>query len=142
MTSAFWDSSAFVKLLVEEPGRDVAVEMWNNAERNIASRLAVPEVSAAIATANRSGRLDEASEREVRRRWTRFLGVIEFVELQSEVGAFAADLAADHELSGADAVHLASVLLLREMDLALVTWDRRLATAAAAEGLPVVPGAV
>jgi predicted nucleic acid-binding protein len=140
VTSAFWDSSAFVKLLIEEPGRDLAVEMWNAAERNIAARLAVPEVSAAIATAKRSGRLDAASEREVRRRWTRHLDGIEFVELLARVGRDAADLAAEHDLSGADSVHLASLLALREMDLALVTWDRRLAAAAAAEGLPVVPG--
>lgn len=140
MTSAFWDSSGFVKLLIEEPGRDIAVEMWNEADRNIASRLAVPEVSAAIATARRFGRLDGPSEREVRRRWTRHCAFVEFVELLVSIGAEAADLAAEHELSGADSVHLASVLTLREMDLALVTWDRRLAAAAAAEGLPVVPG--
>ena len=139
MTSAFWDSSGFVKLLIEEPGRDIAVEMWNEADRNIASRLAVPEVSAAIATARRFGRLDGTSEREVRRRWARNVEVIEFVELLARVGADAADLAAEHELSGADSVHLASALTLREMDLAVVTWDRRLAAAAAGEGLPVVP---
>lgn len=140
MTSAFWDSSGFVKLLVEEPGRDIAVEMWNGADRNIASRLAVAEVSAAIATATRFGRLDGTSEREVRQRWAHHVGVIEFVELLARVGADAADLAAEHDLSGADAVHLASALTLREMDLALVTWDRRLAAAAAAEGLSAVPG--
>lgn len=140
VTSAFWDSSGLVKLLIEEPGRDIAVEMWNEADRNIASRLAVAEVSAAIATGTRFGRLDETSEREVRRRWARHVDVIEFVELLARVGADAADLAAEHELSGADAVHLASALTLREIDLALVTWDRRLASAAAGEGLPVVPG--
>lgn len=140
MTSAFWDSSGFVKLLIEEPGRDIAVEVWNEADRNIASRLALPEVSAAIATARGAGRLDEPSEREVRRRWKHHLGAIEFVELLARVGADASDLASEHALSGADSVHLASVLTLGGVDLALVTWDRRLAAAAAAEGLPVVPG--
>lgn len=140
VTSAFWDSSGFVKLLIEEPGRDIAAEMWNAADRNLASRLTVPEVSAAIATARRLGRLDETAARQVRRRWAHDVDAVEFVELQARVGADAADLAAEHELSGADAVHLASALTLREMDLALVTWDRRLAAAAAAEGLAVVPG--
>jgi len=142
VTSAFWDSSGFVKLLIEEPGRDIAAEMWNEADRNIASRLAVAEVSAAIATATRYGRLDGTSAGQVRQRWAHHVRVIEFVELLAQVGADAANLAAEHDLSGADAVHLASALTLREMDLAVVTWDRRLAVAAAAEGLPVVPGNV
>ncbi len=83
---------------------------------NATSRL---NVSAAIATARRCGRLDETSERKVRRRWAHHVGVIEFVELVARVAADAADLAAEHDLSGADAVHLASALTLREMDHAL-----------------------
>lgn len=63
MTLAFWDSSAFLKLLVEEPGRDLAVELWNEAIDVVASRLAVPEVSAALTAARRAGRLDEVSAR-------------------------------------------------------------------------------
>lgn len=140
MTSAFWDSSGFVKLLVEEPGRDVAVDAWNGADRNIASRLAIPEVSAALAAARRSGRLDAPSDREVRRRWAKHLPSVELVELAPVVAARAADLAVEHALSGADAVHLASVLTLSDADPVLITWDRRLAVAAAVAGLAVAPG--
>lgn len=139
MTSAFWDSSGFVKLLIEEPGRDVAVDTWSDAERNIASRLAVPEVSAAIATARRTGRLDERSDREVRRRWSRYVRAVEFIELSESVGARAAGLAVEHELSGADAVHLASALMLIEAEPVLITWDRRLSAAALDVGISVVP---
>lgn len=139
MTLAFWDSSGFVKLLIEEPGRDVAVEIWNDAADLLASRLAVPEVSAAIAIARRTGRLDERSEYEARRRWARHLGSIELIELSPAVGDTAAALAAEHNLSGADAVHLASALTLGEVDPVLVTWDRRLSTAAVAAGLIVAP---
>jgi predicted nucleic acid-binding protein len=139
VTSAFWDSSAFVKLLIEEPGRDVAVDAWNDADRNIASRLAIPEVSAALAAAWRSGRMDERSDREVRRRWAQHLGSVELVELSAAVGDRAASLAVEHALSGADAVHLASALLLSNVDPVLITWDRRLAAAAALVGLSVAP---
>lgn len=139
MTSAFWDSSGAVKLLVEEAGWEIAVESWNRAEHNIASRLIVPEVSAALAAARRADRLDEASARDARRRWVRYLRSIEFVELTAAVGAHAADLVVEHDLSGADAVHLASALALKQMAPIVLTWDRRLAAAAADAGLPVAP---
>ncbi len=139
MTSAFWDSSGFVKLLIEEPGRDLAVDAWNEADRNVASRLAIPEVSAALATARRTGRLDVQSDREARRRWAQHLHALELVELAPTIGHWAADLVVEHALSGADAVHLASVLTLADAEPVLITWDRRLAAAALAEGIVVVP---
>lgn len=139
MTLAFWDSSGFLKLLIEEPGRDLAVDLWNDASDVVASRLAVPEVSAALAAARRTGRLDEVSAREARRRWNRHLQVVELVELTPGVADRAAQLAGEHDLSGADAVHLSSVLSLADTDPVVVTWDRRLGSAAAAMGLSVVP---
>lgn len=139
MTSAFWGSSGFVKLLIEEPGRDIAVDAWNGADRNIASRLAIPEVSAALAAARRSGRMDERADREVRRRWAQHLRSVEVVELSAAVGDRAADLALEHALSGADAVHLASALVLSQAEPVLITWDRRLAAAASMAGLSVAP---
>lgn len=140
MTSAFWDSSGFVKLLIEEPGRELAVDAWNDADRNITSRLAVPEVSAALAAARRSGRLDGPSDREARRRWAQHLDSVDLVELSPDVGDRAADLAIEHALSGADAVHLASLLTISRTEPVLITWDRRLAAAAASAGLSVAPG--
>jgi uncharacterized protein len=139
VTSAFWDSSGVVKLLIEEPGWEIAVETWNDADRNVASRLVVPEVSAAIAAARRAGRLGADSAGEARRRAKQHLRAIEFVELTPGVDAHAADLAVEHDLSGADAVHLASALALRVVEPIVVTWDRRLSTAALDSGLPVLP---
>ncbi len=139
MTLAFWDSSGLVKLLVEEPGRDLAVEIWNDASDIVASRLAVPEVSAALAAARRAGRIDGLSEREARRRWGRHLRAVELVELTSDVADRAARLAGEHDLSGADAVHLASALSLGPSAPIVVCWDRRLSTAAVEAGLSVAP---
>lgn len=138
MTLAFWDSSGFIKLLIEEPGRDVAVEVWNSSADVIASRLAIPEVSAALAAAGRAGRLDHAAEREARRRWERYRNGIELVDLTPDIADTASLLARRHILSGADAVHLAAALSLRAGDPVLVTWDRRLAAASLETGLAVV----
>lgn len=141
MTLAFWDSSALVKLLVEETGTDVAGALWDGSSGVVASRLAVPEVSAALASAERSGRVDQAAARSAHDEWRRYLDALLVMEVSAEIADRAADLVVAHPLSGADAVHLATALALREVEPVLATWDRRLATAAVAEGLAVVPGA-
>ncbi len=140
MSLAFWDSSGLVKLLVDEAGTDVAVALWDESAGVVASRLSVPEMSAALAAAERGGRVDRARARLARDEWHRYLVALDVVEVSAEIADHAAGLAAAHPLSGADAVHLATALALRESELVLATWDRRLRAAALAEGLAVVPG--
>ncbi|MGD9797812.1 MAG: PIN domain-containing protein [Microbacteriaceae bacterium] len=139
MTLAFWDSSALVKLLVEETGTKVAVALWDGSTALVASRLVLPEVSAALAAATRARRLDEARARAARTEWRRYVAALDLLDLTADLAARGADLAAAHDLSGAEAVHLAAALALREAELVAVTWDRRLAAAARAEGIMVVP---
>jgi predicted nucleic acid-binding protein len=38
----YFDSSAFVKLLVEEEGSDFAVDMWDGCDAAVSSRLVTP----------------------------------------------------------------------------------------------------
>ena len=140
MTIACFDSSAFVKLLVEEPGSELAEQLWNGADTVAASRLALPEVSAALAAARRAERLDDVSGRKARRDWSRFWDAVAVVEFTPRVAADAADLVRRLVLGGADAVHLASARTLSGGDLILVSWDRRLAAAALDAGLSVAPG--
>ena len=139
MTLAFWDSSALVKLLVEEAGTDLAVALWDEAAGVVASRLAVPEMSAALASVERSGRVNRADARTARDEWRRYVVALDVVEISAEIADHAAGLAVAHPLSGADALHLATALALRESELVVATWDRRLAVAALAEGLAVMP---
>lgn len=139
MTLAFWDSSALVKLLVEEPGTDTAVTLWDTSTALVASRLVVPEVSAALATAERARRIDAARARVVRTEWRRYASALDLLDVTEGIAERGADLAAAHALSGADAVQLATALGLRDVEIVVASWDRRLATAAVAEGIVVVP---
>ena len=140
MTLAFWDSSAFVKLLIDEDGSEHAERLWNDPSPAVASRLVVPEVGAALAGARRAGRLGEESHGTALREWRDYLEQIDFVELTPEIASHAADLVMGHPLSGADAAHLATALALDDGDLVFATWHHRLAAAVAAEGMVVVPG--
>lgn len=139
MTIVCFDSSALVKLLVDEPGSDLAERLWNEADTVAASRLASPEVSAALSAARRAGRLDETSEQKARRAWSSYWTAIDVIELTAAVATDAADLAERLRLGGADAVHVASARTLSASDLILVSWDRRLSTAAFEVGLSVAP---
>lgn len=57
MPGVCFDSSALVKLLVEEDGSDVAADLWDGCDLAVASRLAQVEVPAALAAAHRWRRM-------------------------------------------------------------------------------------
>jgi predicted nucleic acid-binding protein len=134
---AYFDSSALVKLIVDEEGSDLAAELWDRCDAAVASRLAYPEVCAAIAAAARDHRLDEARRAAAIGTWERYWSAVRALDLSSAVAEDAGKLAADHALRGADAVHLASVLTLGS-DVVMAVWDGRLATGARRLGLTVV----
>jgi len=71
----------------------------------------------------------------VRDEWPAF-GIL---ELDQQLAEHAAALALDRELRSLDALHLAAALMLPGKDLVFATWDRRLHTAARAEGLELLP---
>ena len=136
MTIAYFDASALVKLVVEEPGSSEAARLWDGADALFASRVAHPEVRAALAAARRARRLDEAGARAATEAWEELAPALRRVELTAEVEALAGDLADEHGLSGFDAVHLASALVVgAAAPVVLATWDQRLARAAKEQGL-------
>lgn len=133
-----FDTSALVKLVVAEPGSDAAVMIWNRTTSPVASRLVHPELFAAMAGARRAGRLEAAQLRTVGERARYLLLEVTWLDLGPDLAQLAADLAAEHFLSGADAVHLASAVSLGS-DAALATFDARLRAAGTQIGVPLLP---
>ncbi len=142
MAIVYFDASALVKLLVEEPGSDVAAALWDGCDAAVSSRLAYPEVCAALAAAGRNRDLDEESLAACEREWEGYWGAIRPVELSEQVQRAAGRLAKRHGLRGADAVHLASALELDPAEFVVAVWDRRLHAGAMAEHLAVAPASV
>lgn len=139
MTLLYFDTNAFVKLVINEEGSDLAVELWDAADAVVSSRLTVPEARAALSASFRQGRVDDATLTHAVHEWSAYWQAVRTVELSTEVAAAAGALAERHALSGADAVHLASALALADAEAVFVSWDRRLSEAARAAGLRVVP---
>ncbi|CAB4876189.1 unannotated protein [freshwater metagenome] len=139
MAIVYFDSSAFVKLLVNEDGTDLAIELWDGCDAAVSSRLAYPEVRAALAAAARSGRIKRGDLALLEQDWEMYWSAVRVVELTPAVARAAGDLCRKHGLRGADGVHLASALELLDADPVIAVWDGRLAVGAAAVGLPVAP---
>ncbi len=130
--------------MIDEPGRETVLDLWDAAEVVATGRLAYPEARAALAAAHRIGRLTDSALAES----TLALDVISdgltIIDLDAALAKEAGDLAEVHALRGYDAVHLASALALASAsgEVVLATWDKRLHLAAAASGLHVAPATV
>jgi uncharacterized protein len=135
----YFDSSALVKLLIEEEGSNEAASLWDGADAVLCSRVGYPEVRAALASAHRAHRLTDDQLQQARGTWEDFWRALRLVELTGRVAQRAGDLSEEHALSGADAVHLASAELLAPDEPVVATWDSRLHAAASALGLIVLP---
>ena len=135
----YFDASALVKLVVEEAGSQVAVDLWDACDVAFASRLAYPEVRGALAAAHRNHDLDPDDVRLATARFETYWTGVRAVELTAAVQRQAGGLAAAHALRGADAVHLASASALADPALVVAVWDRRLHAGAVALGLAVAP---
>ncbi|HEY8871133.1 MAG TPA: type II toxin-antitoxin system VapC family toxin [Candidatus Limnocylindrales bacterium] len=123
---AYIDSSALVKLVVEEAESGTMYRWWLEAERVTTSRIAVIETVRAAAR-----RSHDPQHRDL------VIDELEIIELDEAIAVRAAALQPP-SLRTLDAIHVASALpLLSELD-AFVTYDLRLAEAARALGLPVV----
>jgi predicted nucleic acid-binding protein len=135
----YFDSSAFVKLLVEEDGSEVAAALWDGCDAAVSSRLAYPEVLAALAAAGRAHRLGADEQRQARVMWEEFWAAARAVELTENIAHHAGHLATAHALRGADAVHLASVLAIGVDEAVFAVWDQRLRTAGQEAAVRLAP---
>lgn len=143
MALVYFDSSALVKLVLDEPGSDIAAALWNACDAALSSRLAYPEVCAALAAAGRNHDLTKSEASAAAAEWEVFWASMRPVELTADVERSAGALAGPHRLCGADAVHLASALALDvPNDLTVAVWNKRLHTGIAAVGLAVTPAAL
>jgi len=136
----FWDSSALVPLIIDEPTSMVVRRLMMRDSHIIASYLTPVEITSSLWRRRHHREISaeahlraDAAFAEITRRWSA-ISAPEAVER-------AIDLLARHPLRAADSVQLASALLARERfgHLPFVTFDLDLMDAARAEGFTVLP---
>lgn len=133
----YFDTSAVIPLLIGEPSSATCTRVWNEANRSISVRLLYPEARAALARAERMGRITKRQLESAVAELEAIVSEIDHVAITAELARHAGHLAQAHQLHGYDAVHLAAALAALDAELVLVTGDNDLAGAARSLGLPV-----
>lgn len=140
------DASAWVKLYVQEAHSDDVNSALLGRRDLFVSDLGATEVASALGRACREGRLDPPVARRLHRRLRHHMnsGVVQRLDLTPTVHVEAERLllgSSRAPLRAADALHIAAASLSGMASI--VTYDPRLADAAASAGLTVtMPGVV
>lgn len=137
---AYLDTSALVKLVLDEPGSAVADEVWERADFSFCARVAQVELHAAIAGAARFNRIRDQEISAAFGDAEEVLRQCQLIEVDHDLANSAVRIVYEHPLAGYDAVHLAAAESLGSSVL-MVTWDGRIAAAAHDRGLEVIGAA-
>lgn len=134
---AYFDTSAIVPLFIDEPGSETARGTWDEASRIVGIPLLYAETRAALAQAQRAGRLTASQLRSTVDTLDEHYMHFDLLDIDNVLVRHAGMLAEAHGLRGYDAVHLAAALQVFDPDLVLVAGDRALLSAAKSAGLQV-----
>jgi len=134
----YYDTSALVKQYLHEAGSNRVLELLKSGEKVYTASLTYAETHAAFSRRSREGRLKRQTTRRLALRFDRDWESYDIVVLSENVLQLARQMLYRHPLRSADAIHLASALLLARTSptarWSFVCADDRLCDAANAEG--------
>ncbi len=135
----FFDTSAFVKRYVEEPGSAI-VRMTLRSHPATVARATFAEAAAAVARACRLGAMSEMERDVILDRLYVDFSQLSVVEMRRAIVERVPLLVTRYPLRGYDAVQLASALAVRDTGISVELWctDAILLDAASAEGFRVI----
>jgi len=130
----YLDSSALVKLYIDEPGSADVAQLVHDAAVVATSSLAYPEIRAALARRRRERTITPRQLNNARQQFDSDWATMFVLSFDTPMTHRAGVLAEDHALRGADAVHLASFERLLagagDEDVRFSCADQRLSQAA------------
>lgn len=139
----YCDTSALIKLYVEEIHSTTVAEAIAEADAVATSLLAYPETRATLARAQRDKRLRPSDFRQALTQFQQDWSSYVVLDTHQTLMLHAGELAERHALRGADAIHLASAIqLARDLQtspalMTFLAFDVPLTRAAAREHLPL-----
>lgn len=136
----YFDTSALVKqYFLQEPGSKTVRELLKTGDKVFTAVLTYTETHAAFARRRREGALSSQVTRRLALRFDKDWETYDILLLNQDVLSLARQVLYRHPLRSADAIHLASALLLARKTPAtgweFVCADQRLGAAASIEGL-------
>lgn len=141
----FWDSSAIIPLLVEQPQSDKAQLVYGEDDDMILWWATQTECDSALARLERESALSREAMAIALARLDALVNNYHEVEPSPDIRRVARRLLRTHALRAADALQLAAAHLAAEgrpPTLALVCFDDRLCLAAEREGFEVISSSV
>lgn len=139
----YCDTSALVKLVVSESDSPAFRRLVEHADLAFTHEIAYVEMHSAISRLERTGTIEAELARNLRDRIDPVWDALVRVAVDDALVREAARLTALHPLAAYDAVHLASVLRVRQLasgaPLEFLCTDRPLGRAGREEGLSVLP---
>ena len=143
MTNYYFDTSAFLKIFIEEDGSDKVHALVEDPEGGelIILDLTILEVRSAIRRLEREGNISAERARNVLRQIADDAANMYFVQRTAAAMSEAEQLLDRHALRTLDALQLAGYLVTRQdmrSPLIFVCADNRLLAAAETEGIPTI----
>jgi predicted nucleic acid-binding protein len=135
---AYFDTSAVVPLLVEEPGTDISLRVFLQADTVATVRMTFAEAAAALARASRLGRLTADAHDEALGELESAWAQMDVLHVDDDLVRTAGALARTHALRGYDAVHCAAALRVTSTSTVALAGDQHLLEAWQREGLQVL----
>jgi predicted nucleic acid-binding protein len=134
----YYDTSALVKQYLQEAGSKLVLELLKSGEKVYTASLTYAETHAAFSRRTREGRLTRETTKRLALRFDKDWESYDIVVLSENVFRLARQILYRHPLRSADAIHLASALLLARTSprssWSFVCADGRLCDAAKSEG--------
>jgi uncharacterized protein len=134
----YYDTSALVKQYLQEAGSKLVLELLKSGEKVYTASLTYAETHAAFSRRTREGRLARETTKRLALRFDKDWESYDIVVLSENVFRLARQMLYRHPLRSADAIHLASALLLARTSprssWSFVCADGRLCDAAKSEG--------
>jgi predicted nucleic acid-binding protein len=129
----FFDTSAFVKRYVEEPGSDKVMKICMEAEHIVLSIICLPEIISTLDRLVREAKLSDDEYQHVKNLLFDDFEDVEVCEITTEVIKYTIGCLDQHPLRAMDALHLGCALVVKP-DV-FVSSDQRQIEAAGREGL-------
>lgn len=131
----YFDTSSLLKFIIKEIGSEETRNIWNLSDEKVCSQLTRSELISALMRKVREGSVPARAVPEYQGAMDKLFADVILVDITSDVIGASCELIKTLPLKSADAIHLATALMVRA-DL-FSSSDKKLCTAASESGIAV-----
>ena len=131
----YFDTSSLLKFIIKEIGSEENLNIWNFSDEKVCSQLTRTEMHSALMRKVREGSISASAMRARLNAMDKLFADVILVDITSDVIDASCELVKELPLKSADAIHLATALMVRA-DL-FSSSDKKLCAAASESGIAV-----